>query len=87
LLGDFNTDGKVDAGDYDTWRKNETTNAVLPNDNAAGTQAGRYDVWRSHFGTPPGAGSSLGESAVPEPSALLLLAICAGCCGAIRRRS
>ena len=31
LAGDFNNDGKVDAGDYATWRKN-SGNASLPNE-------------------------------------------------------
>ena len=57
LPGDFNSDGKVDAADYVVWRK---TN---------GTQPG-YDMWRTNFGSPAGAGSSLGGSAVPEPGTL-----------------
>src|SRR6185295_4676314 len=39
LPGDFNSDGKVDAGDYATWRKNEFTNGSLANDGGAVTQA------------------------------------------------
>jgi hypothetical protein len=74
--GDFNNDGKVDAADYATWRKNDTANATLANDNGVGTQAARYTLWRSNFGNPPGAGSSLGgSSAVPEPSTCLLLVL------------
>lgn len=77
LLGDFNSDGKVDAGDYATWRKNETANAALPNDNGLATQAARFDLWRANFGKPPGAGSGggLGGAAVPEPSTLALVAL------------
>jgi hypothetical protein len=43
LLGgaDFNSDGKVDAGDYVTWRKNS----------AAHGGADGYRVWRENFGT------------------------------------
>lgn len=70
--GDFNNDGKVDAGDYVTWRKNETANASLPNDNGATTQAARYSLWRSSFGNPPGAGAGLNGGAIPEPSAWML---------------
>ncbi len=40
LPGDFNSDGKVDAADYVTWRKNNGTNNVLANDNGLGTPIG-----------------------------------------------
>jgi hypothetical protein len=70
--GDFNNDGKVDAGDYATWRKNQAANATLPNDNGAGTQAARFALWRANFGNPSGAGSSLSGGAVPEPGTALL---------------
>ena len=79
LPGDFNSDGKVDAGDYATWRKNESANATLPNDGGAVTQAARFSLWRTNFGNPPGAGSGSGLSdggAVPEPGTFSLL-ICA----------
>ena len=72
LPGDFNNDGTVDAADYVVWRKTD------------GTQTG-YDAWRANFGASlgPGSGSAgypLGASAqplsaaVPEPSAVVLLA-------------
>jgi hypothetical protein len=72
LPGDFNNDGKVDAGDYATWRKNAVANATLPNDNGVGNQASRFSLWRANFGNPPGAGSSLSSAAVPEPHSILL---------------
>jgi hypothetical protein len=74
IPGDFDNNGKVDAGDYATWRKN-VGNAMLPNDNGAGTQAARFSLWRANFGKPPGAGSGLSSAAVPEPQSLLL-ALC-----------
>jgi hypothetical protein len=75
LPGDFNTDGRVDAADYVTWRKGLGTTY---------TQAD-YDVWRAHFGqSAPGTGSGLGVSAnvaVPEPATLeLLMFAAAGSC-------
>ena len=75
LVGDFNSDGKVDAGDYVTWRKNEVANATLPNDDGATDQAGRYTLWRANYGNPPGAGSGsgLGGANVPEPSSMVLV--------------
>lgn len=88
LLGDFNSDTKVDAGDYATWRKNNNTNNALANDNGLGTPvgSGHYDLWRGHFGNPPGSGALVGAS-VPEPSSLLLLIIgVIGCCRLSRAR-
>ncbi len=79
LAGDFNSDGKVDAGDYVTWRKNDGTNNALANDNGLGTPVGaaHYNLWRANFGNPPGAGSSNGggsnAGAVPEPGTIALL--------------
>ena len=85
--GDFNSDGKVDAGDYVTWRKNNNTNNALPHDNGLGTPIGaaHYNLWRANFGNPPGAGSSLGLTAVPEPSSAILVVLAAALVG-IRRR-
>jgi autotransporter-associated beta strand protein len=89
LPGDFNSDGKVDAGDYVTWRKNNGTNNALANDNGLGTPIGpaHHALWRSNFGNPPGAGSGLGAGAVPEPSGVLLIVVVLGAAiGSIRRR-
>ncbi len=88
LPGDFNNDGKVDAGDYVTWRKNDGANATLPNDGGAGDQAARYTLWRTNFGKPPGSGAELVDGGqVPEPGALLLMAtgVLAMCAGQRRR--
>jgi hypothetical protein len=71
VLGDFNSDGKVDAADYVVWRQNDTANASLPNDSGLTTQAARYSLWKARFGTSGGAG--LGSDAVPEPVSLCLL--------------
>ncbi|HJQ80188.1 MAG TPA: PEP-CTERM sorting domain-containing protein, partial [Lacipirellulaceae bacterium] len=59
IPGDYNNDGKVDAGDYVVWRKTNING-----------QAG-YDTWRMNFGRTSGSGSAL--SAVPEPAAGLLV--------------
>jgi hypothetical protein len=74
IAGDFNNDGKVDAGDYVTWRKN-SSNGSLPNDNGLTTQAARFSLWRSSFGTPGSGSGSLGGGAVPEPSTIGLAVI------------
>jgi hypothetical protein len=86
LSGDFNEDGAVGAADYVVWRKNETANNPLPNDDGLLTQAERFDLWRANFGEMTGSGSG---TAVPEPATLALtLMIAAGCCflSAPRRR-
>jgi hypothetical protein len=64
LTGDYNNDGKVDAGDYVVWRKTGINGAQ------------GYTDWRANFGLPPGSGSGAGlsgTSAVPEPAAFLLI--------------
>jgi hypothetical protein len=83
--GDFNSDGKVDAGDYVTWRKNEVANASLPHDNGVGNQAARYSLWRANFGNPPGSGASLGLASVPEPATIVLLALVIPFCASRKR--
>jgi hypothetical protein len=63
LDGDINGDGRVDAADYVSWRKN------------SGTSIG-YNTWRQNFGkVAAGAGAALGDNSasVPEPSCIALL--------------
>jgi hypothetical protein len=78
LPGDFNNDGKVNAGDYVTWRKNSGTNNALPNDNGLATPIGpaHYALWRQNFGN-GGPGSGTVASPVPEPATALLLTFAA----------
>jgi hypothetical protein len=76
LTGDYNNDGKVNAADYVVWRNALNTMTVLPNDPAGGTiGTTQYNNWKANFGKSAGAGSGLGASTVPEPTALLLGAI------------
>jgi hypothetical protein len=77
LLGDFNDDGAVNAADYVSWRKNESANNPLPNDNGLTTQAERYDLWTANFGLPMAGGGAVGV--VPEPAGGILLAIGCAC--------
>ena len=64
LLGDFNSDGSVDAADYVIWRK-----APSSYGGASG-----YDLWRQNFGAlATGNGSALTENAVPEPHGHLMI--------------
>jgi hypothetical protein len=90
LPGDFNSSGKVDAGDYVTWRKNNGTNNTLANDNGLGTPIGasHYTLWRQNFGNgSPGAGSEF-TAAIPEPSTAILCIFSAFViCTSVARRS
>ena len=90
IPGDFNNNGTVDAGDYDTWRKNKDTSNALANDNGLGTPVGSadYNLWSANFGKPPGAGSGSGlaGAAVPEPRASALLLLSALCITLTGRR-
>jgi hypothetical protein len=66
IPGDYNSDGSVDAADYVTWRKDPT---------AFGGDPDGYNTWRTNFGRTSGAGSSLGGSAVPEPTSWLFVTL------------
>ncbi len=82
LVGDYNSNGFVDAADYVTWRQNiGQPSQTLAND-TTGVIVGnaQYALWRTGFGstTPAPAGSlAEGGAAVPEPSSvgLLILAL------------
>jgi len=77
--GDYNNDGKVDAADYVTWRKNPAGNG--------GDPAG-YITWRQNFGLPgSGSGSALGGAAVPEPCGLVMLLVGVATAAVCRRPS
>ena len=60
LLGDFNGDDRVDAGDYVTLRKSNDPSAD-------------YLDWRANFGAGSASGSTLDSSAIPEPHSMILL--------------
>jgi hypothetical protein len=70
--GDYNRDGVVDAADYTVWR--DSLGQFVTNWNGADgngngiVDAEDYHEWKLGFG----AGGSMGESAVPEPSTALL---------------
>jgi hypothetical protein len=77
VAGDYNHNGKVDAADYVLWRNGDS-----PDDSPAG-----YNLWKANFGNPPGSGSGLGSSAVPEPSSLVLACLTMLAAGQLRRRT
>jgi hypothetical protein len=76
VSGDFNDDDIVDAADYVVWRKNESANLPLPNDDELMSQAERFSLWRMNFGemTTGGSGSG-GSAAIPEPASLMLAVV------------
>jgi T5SS/PEP-CTERM-associated repeat protein len=85
LIGDYNNDGKVDAGDYVVWKKNEGTMNMLPNDPFGGIiGSNQYNAWRNNFGMMAGVGSGAGGF-VPEPASIWLV-LCAAWLPLARRR-
>jgi hypothetical protein len=61
LSGDANSDGRMNAADYELWRKSDCSNPT------------GYTNWRSYFGVGGGSGTEL-ESipGVPEPVTVAL---------------
>jgi len=52
-IGDYNSDGTVDAADYTVWRDNLGTGFALPNRDPANTgnvSQADYDSWNANFG-------------------------------------
>lgn len=79
ILGDYNLDGAVDAGDYVVWRNTLNTPVTIAGTGADGNHngvidMGDYTMWSRHFGNllPEG-----GSTNVPEPSAMALMLILA----------
>ena len=86
VLGDYNSNGIVDAADYTLWRDSlgSTTNLAADGNGNGVIDSGDFDVWKANYGNHSGSGA--GETAaVPEPMTLwmLLTGILAICC---RRR-
>jgi autotransporter-associated beta strand protein len=90
LAGDYNNDGVVNAADYVVWQNNiGQPSQTLPNDTTGViVGAAQYNLWQSNFGDTvpaPGAGSSLGGAAVPEPSSVALLVLGLIAAGIVKR--
>jgi hypothetical protein len=58
LLGDYNSNGVVDAADYVKWRKTDGS-------------AGGYNTWRSNFGN-ASASATIANGLVPEPNIIAI---------------
>jgi hypothetical protein len=94
LPGDYNGDGRVDAGDYVRWRNNlgDPTEAdINDNGDGGGVTISDYGWWTQNYGTPGAGGGGLTATAsapaVPEPAAWLLAAVAVCGCGIARRRT
>jgi Dockerin type I domain/Pregnancy-associated plasma protein-A len=97
ILGDYNRDGQVDAGDYLVWRKTlNSRTTLLADGNANGiVDSADFGIWRSNFGKSANgsaAGAALYSQSfegggIPEPaSAGLAFFGLASLCLAVRRR-
>jgi len=88
--GDYNGDGTVNAADYTVWRDRLGQNTALPNTDPTDTDdmvtQDEYTFWKSRFGSTSGSGAVNGNSPVPEPTSLALLAAGAGAFVSWRRR-
>jgi hypothetical protein len=80
LVGDYNSDGTVDAADYTVWRDNlggagSTLGANRDPLNGAGlVGVADYNSWKANFGASGAGSGGLASAAVPEPATLTLLA-------------
>jgi hypothetical protein len=71
LVGDYNLDGIVDAGDYNIWRDAfGSTEQLAADGNRDGTvDTADYELWRQNFGrTLDDLGAGQSTSTVPEPA-------------------
>ena len=89
--GDYNHDGIVNTADYVVWRATKGSNVNLAADgNGNGiVDNADYTFWRSHYGQTAGsgAGDSLFQSSVPEPTSVLLMLTGTGLALTALRRS
>jgi hypothetical protein len=87
-VGDYNSNGVVDAADYSVWRDHLGQSFALANrdtNNTGNISTADYDSWKAHFGQTGGSGSNLNSGAVPEPASALLLIVAAWAVSGLRR--
>lgn len=91
VVGDYNSDGVVNAADYTVWR--DTFGALVPPGSGAdGNGNGEiddddYQLWRQNYGMSSSADTAASlVASVPEPSSVLLLVFSASAAWTRRRR-
>jgi hypothetical protein len=75
VVGDYNNNGSVDAGDYVVWRNTlgSKSERAADGNNDKMIDAADYAIWRASFGRSFGSSSLLGGgSPVPEPASIVL---------------
>jgi hypothetical protein len=85
VLGDYNHNGVVDAGDYVIWSNSlgQSGSGLAADGNQNGViDSGDLAIWRAHFGAIAGSGSGAGTTVsltaiVPEPTTAVLLQLLA----------
>jgi Sulfatase-modifying factor enzyme 1 len=83
LVGDFNSNGVVDAADYTVWRDHFGTSFNLAgNGDESGTSFGivdqaDYNLWKTHLGQSLAGATASAAAAVPEPSTMVMVLILA----------
>ena len=91
ITGDFTGDGVVDVADYTVWRDTlgdvgtETIDLAADPNHDFVVDADDYALWAANFGTPVSAPSASQSTAVPEPTAAVLML--AAMVGSLARRS
>ncbi|MGL4513762.1 MAG: LamG-like jellyroll fold domain-containing protein [Lacipirellulaceae bacterium] len=83
VVGDYNSDGVVNAADYTVWRDRLGTVGPLPNRDPANTgnvSSADYASWVARYGQ-----SASSSTAIPEPASALVTLLAIGAAG--RRRA
>jgi len=80
LDGDYNFDGVVDASDYSVWRESlgSTSNLAADGDLNGVVDESDFELWRANFGSGQSdlaQSSAFERTAVPEPSAAVMLSL------------
>jgi hypothetical protein len=87
ILGDYNSNGTVDAADYVLWRKTLGTNDPQADGDDSGTVGPEdYDLWKGAFGNGSGSSSLASIATVPEPSTFMISGVCVITIFTLRRR-
>jgi hypothetical protein len=76
IAGDFSLDGRVDGNDFLAWQRELGELVTPPGNGADGNRNGVVDagdlaVWRNNFGAVAGT-AALAQTAIPEPTGLLI---------------